>query len=185
MSGLQAHLRGAAAGGGVSDQSSAPPLTLITGEVGPDAPSYGYLFHEVARLESALADAEADLRAKRAQIRKLKTDREREAELHPARAEVQAVFDLWRTLGNHPNSGLDAERFELIERMLSKHGRELCERAIVGLTFDPFVTTRKNGKPKVHDGLHLAFETARKFEDKCNAAPADWRERIQQAREGP
>jgi hypothetical protein len=85
------------------------------------------------------------------------------------------LFGIWKELARHPRSVWTLDRFQLAEPYLEKYGPELCERAIAGICFDPFITRRKNGTRHVHNDWHLIFRDADTFEERCNAAPTDWK----------
>lgn len=124
-----------------------------------------------AELEDEIAGLNKDLRAWRSRYAKLARDAERDAREHRNWAAVAELFDFWRSECKHPRSRLNAERFALAQPYLDKDGAPMCRRAIQGAAFDPFITHRKNGKPKRHDGWDLIFRSREKFEEFCNRAP--------------
>jgi hypothetical protein len=81
------------------------------------------------------------------------------------------VFEYWQATCRHPRATWNAERFFLVEPFVKKHGVEMCKRAVDGAAFDPFVTTRRNGSTKRHDGFDLIFRSVDKFEEFANRAP--------------
>lgn len=117
------------------------------------------------------AELERKFRAAMREISRLKNDRGREAKTHPRLAEIKEVFDYWRQKCRHPKSKLDADRTLLIAPYIEEHGLELCKRAIDGAAFDCYVTRRKNGSAKRHDGIDLIFRSAEKYEEFVNRAP--------------
>lgn len=112
-----------------------------------------------------------DVRAWQIRYAELARDKEREAQLSDLWPEVERVVDYWRKKCKHPRARMSVDRFWIIEPFLSKDGYDLCIRAIDGAAFDPFITTRKNGTKKRHDGLELIFRDRGKFEEFCNRAP--------------
>jgi len=148
------------------------------------------LADRVLGLEDALAGAERDLNTWRRRHADLLRDKEaeaRESELWPAALEV---FDHWRAACRHPRAEWTYDRFELIRPHLERSGTgkgkakkltveqvrrnvEICKLAVDALAFDPFTTRGKNGRPIVHDGLHLAFADADTLEARCKKAPAE------------
>jgi hypothetical protein len=157
-------------------------------EVVEEAPAYivvdpatgeqlGPLDSHLQELKDLLAGAETDVRAWRTRHANLKRDKEKEAREDPLWPEIIALFKLWQRLCNHPKSAFTPERFEEAKPHYERHGRELCERAIAGIAFDPYCAERKNGTVKRHDGWHLVFGKVEKFEECCCKAPGDWKER--------
>lgn len=127
----------------------------------------------VAGLEQDITNIESDLRGKRAQIKALKADREREAREHPRRQEVEELFAYWCEKCNHPRSTLDAERTFRLAWGLEHYGLPMCKLAIDGAAFDPWTRRRKNGTLKRFDEVGMVFKDAPKFEDfVCRADPA-------------
>lgn len=120
---------------------------------------------------------------------KLRADKEVEARKHPLWPVALKGFKAWKMLGNHPRAAWGFDRFEQSRPFLqdkaygaSLEARELMMlRGIVGITYDPFTTRRKNGSVRRHDGWELLFRSRDKFEEMCNRAPKDWQERIVQA----
>lgn len=126
-----------------------------------------------------------DVRGWAARYADLKRDKEREARKDPLWPAAVRVFEYWQQVCRHPKSEWTVERFELAAPLLKKYGEEMCLRAIAGIAFDPFVTVRKNGTRKRHDGWHLIFKGADKFEEYCNRAPVDWRPPPREEETGP
>lgn len=92
----------------------------------------------------------------------------------------QRLFLLWKQLTGHMRSDFTADRFYDCAPYLrnKKYGPPMVARGIVGIAFDPFVTTRRNGSKKRHDGWDLLFRKTDKFEEYVNCAPSDWESRI-------
>ena len=107
------------------------------------------------------------------QISRLRNDRQREAKTHPRLREINEVIDLWKELCNHRNAETSPDRVLMVAPFLEKHGLEMCKRAVRGRAFDHYVTTRKNGTKKRHDGLDLIFRDADHFEESANRAPKE------------
>lgn len=151
----------------------APHLHVVnsdTGEVlGDGCPT-------CVRKDDEIAGLQRDIRGWAARWAELKRDKEadaRQSRYWPAAVEV---FEYWQTVCKHPRSDWGADRFFLIEPFVKKHGVEMCKRAVDGAAFDPFITTRKNGTKKRHDGWHLIFGAPEKFEECCNKAPLPQKE---------
>jgi hypothetical protein len=153
----------------------APDLRLVrpdTGEViETECDRCEVIGHELAETADQLQGAEREIRAWRRRYANLKRDVEAEAKAHPRWDEAREVFDYWREKCRHPNSKLNAERFNLVEPYLRADGLEMCKRAIDGAAFDPFITARRNGSKKRHDGWELIFRDRGKFEEFVNKAP--------------
>lgn len=144
-----------------------PHLHLIdveSGEVLDECPN-------CVELRKQLAGTEKDIRAWRTRYANLKADRDQSAREDPMWPEAIAVFRYWQERCGHPQSKWSTERFELILPYLRDYGPTLCKRAIDGAAFDPYITRRKNGSTKRHDGLELIFRSRDKFEESCNRAP--------------
>ena len=78
------------------------------------------------------------------------------------------------------------DRFELVEPFLkSKRYEPWIRCAIDGHVFDPFVTTRKNGTLKAHNGWDLLFRDAAHFEEACRKAPLESRPEVEQPEPEP
>lgn len=122
-------------------------------------------------LEDQIIGLQRDIRGWAARYAELKRDRQGEAEEHDLYDDAHDIFKFWRSVCHHPKSRFDAQRFELIRPHLEKHGGRLCRQAIEGAAFDPFITQRKNGSAKRHDGWELIFRDAGKFEEFVNRAP--------------
>lgn len=166
--------------------SARPALHLVnteTGEVIESCPGCAVKEDEIAGLQR-------DVRGWAARYKELERDKETEARAHELWQPAMRLFKLYCHLTPRKNGSprkltWDAERFEMVRPFLKKHGVELCERAIVGRVFDHFTGTRANGS-KIHyhewerifgskgDGATAASN----FEESCNRAPADWRDRL-------
>lgn len=132
-----------------------------------------------AVLEDKLKGAERDLNGWRARYAELHRDKWAQAQASKVWPFAVEVFDYWREKCNHPNCEWDLARFTLVEPFLkrTKYGKTieervaLCRRAIDGYAFDCFVTTRRNGSTRRHDGFDLIFRDASHFEEGVNKAP--------------
>jgi len=150
----------------------------------------GLLAEQQQPLEDQIAGLQRDVRGWTTRFADLKRDKDAEAKESPVWPAALRVFDYWRQKCKHPRSEFSLDRFELIRPHLerlsaAKKGRPesaeerleqaeaICKLAVDGIAHDPYVTTRKNGTKKRHDGWHLIFETADRFEERCNAAPIE------------
>lgn len=124
-----------------------------------------------AVLEDHIAGLERDIRGWTVRYANLKRDKDAEARDHELWPKAYEVFKYWRERCRHPRCKFTPERFALLLPFLNDHGSEACQRAIDGAAFDPFVTRRKNGSLKRHDGFELVFRDAGKFEEFVNRAP--------------
>lgn len=122
-------------------------------------------------LEDQIIGLQRDIRGWAARYAELKRDKEGEAERHELWGDARDIFTFWTVACKHPKSRFDASRFELIRPHLEKHGGRICRQAIEGAAFDPFITQRKNGSAKRHDGWELIFRDAGKLEEFVNRAP--------------
>lgn len=150
---------------------AAPVTDPETGEVVPhEDPRWGV----VCRLVQALTDlemAEQDLRQFRTKVANLTGEKERERRAYAKREIVEGLFDYWRERCKHPNSKLDAIRFDLLRTAIEGYGEAICRRAVDGAATDPFCTRRKNGTTCRHDDLSLIFRDSKHVEDFANRAP--------------
>lgn len=124
-----------------------------------------------SKLEDQVKGAEKDIRAWRARYADLARDKEAEARKSQYWRPAIEVWDYWRERCSHPKAVWNADRFFLVEPFLKADGAEMCKRAIDGAAFDPFVTTRRNGSKKRHDGWELIFRDRGKFEEFACRAP--------------
>lgn len=151
-------------------------------------PEVARLQERVADLEQALRDAEVELRAKRAQITRLKRDKAEERSHYSRRDDVRRVHKYWnRRLGH--KQGLTADRFDAIKDRLEEtelrivDGRaekvhiwefpEDFKRAIDGAWFDPATKVQRNGKIKKFDDLELIFRDGSHMQSFIERAP-EW-----------
>lgn len=123
------------------------------------------------RMSDEIEGLQRDIRGWAARYAELKRDKEADAQQSRYWPGAKEVFDYWRQVCNHPRSSWGADRFFLAEPYIKKHGVEMCKRAVDGIAYDPFVTTRKNGSKKRHDGWHLLFKHPDAFEEYVNKAP--------------
>lgn len=163
------------------EDAPAANLVVVNGDTGE---RLGALADHVQPLEDAVAGLQRDIRGWAARYADLKRDKDGEAKESPVWPVAKKVFDYWRRTCKHPRSAFTLDRFELIRPFLEKLGDKdkppaerlaeaeaLCKRAIDGAAHDPFITRRKNGTPKRHDGIDLIFRNADKMEEFCNRAP--------------
>lgn len=157
------------------------PLIVVNPETGE---RIGTLAEITQRLEDEVSSLTRALRAEGVRYENLKRDKEAEARKSEVWPAAKRVFDYWRRECKHPRSVFTLDRFELIRPFLEKLGDKkkssperlgeaeaLCKRAIDGAAHDPFVTERRNGTKKRHDGIDLIFRNADKMEEFCNRAP--------------
>lgn len=165
------------------EDAPAANLVVVNGDTGE---RLGALADHVQPLEDAVAGLQRDIRGWTTRYADLKRDKEAEAEESPVWPAALRVFDHWRRVCNHPRSEWTLDRFELVRPWLERLGNKkadpetrlaeaeaMCKLAVDGIAFDPFTTQRKNGTKKSHDGWHLIFDTAERFEERCNAAPME------------
>lgn len=124
-----------------------------------------------SRKDDEIAGLQRDIRGWAARYADLKRNKEAEAEANKLWPVAIEIFNYWREKCSHPGCKWDADRFYLIEPFLKKDGPELCKRAIDGAAFDPYVTTRRNGSKKRHDGWELIHRDRGKWEEFVNKAP--------------
>lgn len=167
----------------VEEGADGPPLIVVNPDTGEQA---GTLTQHMQPLEDQVAGLQRDVRGWTQRHAELKRDKEAEAQESPVWPAALRVFDHWKRVCKHPRSEWTLDRFELVRPWLEKLGNKkadpearlaeaeaLCMLAVDGIAHDPYITTRKNGTQKRHDGWHLIFETAERFEERCNAAPIE------------
>lgn len=159
------------------------PLIVVNPDTGE---RIGMLADHTQPLLDQVAGLQRDVRGWTQRHAELKRDKDAEAAKSPCWPAALRVFDHWRRECKHSRSVFTLDRFELIRPWLEKLGDKqadpetrlaeaeaMCKLAVDGIAFDPFITKRGNGTKKRHDGWHLIFETAEKFEERCNAAPLE------------
>ena len=162
-------------------------LLVINAETGERV---GTLDEARQTLKDEVAGLQRDVRGWAARYAELKRDREAEAKESPVWPAALRVFDYWRRECKHPRSEFTLDRFEMIRPHLERlaapkkgrpdsaedriaHAEAVCKLAVDGIAFDPYISDRKNGTKKRNDGWHLIFETADRFENRCNSAPIE------------
>lgn len=141
-----------------TDQQELWLVDRQTGELISRDPSSQQLRDYIAKLEGDLANAERDLRGKRARVSTLEGQLDMRPETYDRRVEVEEIVGEWRQVCGHPNARLTPDRFDCVRRLLEVTKPKPYERrhfslAFVGAAHDPFVTRRKNGTEQKHDDL--------------------------------
>lgn len=167
----------------LSPVEDTPPLVVINPETGERV---GVLTEHTQKLEDEVAGLQRDVRGWAARFADLKRDKDAEAAESPYWPVALRVFDHWRRVCKHSRAVFTLDRFELIRPWLEKLGDKkadperrvaeaeaMCMLAVDGIAHDPYITQRKNGTQKRHDGWHLIFDKAERFEERCNAAPME------------
>lgn len=146
-----------------------PALVVLNIDTGEQLPLGNY----VQQLQDEIAGLTRDVRAEHLRFENLKRDKAVEAREHPLWPRAIEVFKHWKEKCKHPRCEFGPGRFEEIRPFLERHDVDTCKLAVEGAAFDPFVTTRKNGSKKRHDGWGLIFRNAEpdKFEEFVNKAP--------------
>jgi hypothetical protein len=75
------------------------------------------------------------------------------------------------------------DRFWIVHPYLADDGLELCKLAIVGATFDPWISTRKNGTKNLHVDWSWIFKDRDRFEEHVRKAPLEVRAQLLKDRE--
>lgn len=134
-----------------------------------------------------------DVRAWQLRCAAMKRDADAEAAADPLWPQAIELFALWKKLCKHPRSAFTTDRFDAIRPFLkpypavlrtaaealgmeveeNPYGPAICRLAIVGASFDPYTTKRKNGTTKRHDDWDLVFRSAGKVEEFACRAPRD------------
>ena len=133
-----------------------------------------------ARLQAASDEIAGHLETIRRQSAALGMARRRESNFreHAQYERCARLFQLWQRATGHLRSRFTGDRFKKALPFLSEYEDEMIGRAIEGLAFDPYVTRRKNGTEKRHDGWDLLVKSADSFEENCNKAPLNWQDNL-------
>lgn len=159
-----------------------------------DSEGLAALEAERDKLKADLANAERDLRGKRAIIANLERDKVRQRLEHPDREFIVRVCRYWHAKcrpDDHAKTRpridpISPDRFDAVaalaemqeirvvdgrRRKAWKYEAEHFKAAIDGAAFDPFVTVMRNGKPKPQNDLEQVCRMVSKFEAFIEKAP--------------
>lgn len=165
-------------------------LAEVRGELGA-----ANLANEKAEVE--IAGLQGEIRSLSFKLEQLKRDKEAEMRGHDAYDRIMDLFTLWlratemceRSYGErktkaHKRGTLTAERFFKVLPLLTKHGPEICQRAIIGRVYHHFASQRPNGSTiryceweRIFGNKGAGATVAGNFEESANRAPDDWKER--------
>lgn len=126
---------------------------------------------EIISLRDELRGVTRDLRSWMRRYAELERDRDVEARESDLWAPAVILFKQWQRETGHPRCQWTTARFELIKPYLSRHGIELCEKAIKGHAYDPWTTQRKNGTERRFDSWELLWRDEAHFEEAVNKCP--------------
>lgn len=154
--------------------SAQPHLRIVdtgTGEIHDSCP-------QCAAKDDEIRGLQRDLRGWMTRYANLERDKRAEARSSDLWPAAQAVFRVWRQATGHGRSPWTEDRFWQIEPFLSnpKYGPDLCLRAVAGIAFDHYVSSRKNGTAIHYDEWSRCFKDADHVERFANAAPQGWRD---------
>ena len=120
--------------------------------------------------DEELISKQRDIKAWQARYNNLKKALQEKAEDSEEWEIAATLFDIWRIHCKHEKSTFSFDRFVEVAPMLRKYGFEICVRAIAGASFDPYISTRKNGTKKVHNDFELIFRDSKHTEEySCKA----------------
>ena len=91
---------------------------------------------------------------------------------------ARRLFRVWQRATGHVRSKWTTQRFKQCLPYLSEYEDETILRAIEGIAYDPFSTTRANGTKQRHDRWDLLFKTSDSLEEFANRAPVEWRNNL-------
>ncbi len=120
--------------------------------------------------DAKLVSKQRDIKAWQMRFTNLKKELEEKAKDSKEWEIAGCLFDLWRVNCNHERSIFSFDRYLEIAPMLRKYGFEICVRAIAGASFDPYISTRKNGTKKIHNDFELVFRDSHHTEEYANKA---------------
>jgi hypothetical protein len=152
-----------------------PHLHLIdtdSGEVHERCPSCEALEDQLAGAEFNVRSMRGKMQAKQREVEEIKASLLATADpTHELFPKAVALFRYWQERTGHPRQEFTADRMALVLPFIRRHDDEEIRRAIRGAAFDPFVTTRKNGTEKHHNGWNLLFQSEDKFQSFVERAP--------------
>lgn len=164
-----------------------------TGEILVQCPSCAEAQSELAaanshatQLETTQRGLEREIRSLSYKLQKALEDREAKAREHELFNTAADLFALWCAAAGEAEgrkkpkrSKFSGDRFWLVLPFIEKDSAEMCQRAIMGRTYDHFVAQRKNGSDRHFCEWSRIFASRDEFEDSCNRAPKDWAERVE------
>ncbi len=119
-----------------------------------------------------VAGLERDIRGWTIRYRELKRDKEADARNDPLWPVALEHFNYWKQATGRKGCEWTVERFELIRPYLKrKKHRDYIGRAIDGIAYDHYVSTRRNGTKNHHNGWEVLFRDSGRFEEAVNASP--------------
>jgi hypothetical protein len=123
---------------------------------------------------------EADLRSKRALIRRLQDDQDAKRKSFAKRDVIERWFALWQQLRKHPRSKLGPDRFDAARGRLEEgYTEQDGAMALHGQNAKPAV---KDGQ--VFDDFEIVFRSERNLERYANLCPRETREALSAAAPG-
>lgn len=125
-------------------------------------------------LEDQLAGAQTEINGWRARHANLKRDVEKEAREDAAYLVAQALFKEHQQATKRTRTKWSADRFYLCLPYLKRYGAEAIERAIAGISFDPWTKKRRNGTERRYDYWEWLFKDTGTFEEALKSAEPDW-----------
>jgi hypothetical protein len=140
--------------------------------------------------DDTIAGLNRKLNGTLAELGALKRDKEQEAREDGLWPKATRLFQVYCRMTPKKNGAprdlyWGFERFEMVKPFLKKHGEEMCLRAIVGRVFDHYKSQRANGSTIHYHEWERIFGSkgdgataASNFEESCNRAPADWKDRL-------
>jgi DnaB-like helicase N terminal domain len=127
------------------------------------------------KLQDQLDGASREIAGWRTRFANLKRDKEADARKDALWLPAQALFEHWKKLTGHRNSKWTPDRFYAAEPMLKKYGCEVFERAIAGISHDPYKKLRANGTTQKYDSWATLTKNSDAFEEYANRAPKGWK----------
>jgi hypothetical protein len=125
----------------------------------------------IQQLRDELTAKERMIRSQAHTIGEMSRDRDAEAERHRYWPAAVKLFAEWAEITGHTKAQWTADRFRESERFIRLYGEEVVRVAIHGIHHDHYVSQRRNGTSRHHDGWQVLFRDTARFEEAVAAAP--------------
>ena len=131
---------------------------------------------QLERAQDEIVGHLATIRRQSAKIGSLTRRTETRWREHAQWQRAHRLFRIWQRATGHTKAQWSVPRFKECLPYLAVYEDETIVRAISGISYDAFETTRKNGTRQKHDSWELLFRSADKLEEWANRAPLSWKD---------